>query len=125
LLAPNPTTKLEGHPVLDLCNYLFSILAATLHIWRLSPPSTTYAMVTRDPLNTHTQSAHTAQGRTFLNSVTMSVIIIIYAQLTCLVINIILLLYIRCSVVFSNRFELVCCTFVFGNENCLFLDLSM
>jgi len=37
LLAPCPTSKLEDHPLLALCNWLFNIFAATEHIWRLSP----------------------------------------------------------------------------------------
>jgi len=41
LLAPRPTPKLEDHPLKAVCDCLFNILAATLHIWRPSPPSTT------------------------------------------------------------------------------------
>jgi hypothetical protein len=41
MLASHPTPKLEGHPLLAVCNCLFSIFATALHIWRLSPPSTT------------------------------------------------------------------------------------
>jgi hypothetical protein len=32
LLAPRPTPKLEDHPFLAVCNCLFNIFAATLHI---------------------------------------------------------------------------------------------
>jgi hypothetical protein len=39
-LAPRPTPKLEDRPLLAVCDCLFNIFAATLHIWRLSPPST-------------------------------------------------------------------------------------
>jgi hypothetical protein len=39
LLDPRPTPKLEGHPMSAAHDYLFSIFAATLHIWRPSPPS--------------------------------------------------------------------------------------
>jgi len=39
LLAPRPTTKLEGHPLTPVRNYLFNILATILNIWRASPPS--------------------------------------------------------------------------------------
>jgi hypothetical protein len=34
LLAARPTPKLEDHPLLAVCDCLFSMLAATLHIWR-------------------------------------------------------------------------------------------
>jgi hypothetical protein len=34
LLAPRPTPKLEGHPLLAVRNCLFNVFAATLHIWR-------------------------------------------------------------------------------------------
>jgi hypothetical protein len=34
LLAPRPTSKLEGHPLSFVRGYLFRILAATLHSWR-------------------------------------------------------------------------------------------
>jgi hypothetical protein len=40
ILVPN--SKLEDHPLSDVRNCLFSIFAATLHIWRPSPPSTTW-----------------------------------------------------------------------------------
>jgi len=40
-LAPCPTPKLENYPLSAACNCLFSILPATLHIWRLYPPSVT------------------------------------------------------------------------------------
>jgi hypothetical protein len=42
LLAQLPTPKLEDHPFSSLRNCLFNILAATLHIWRPSPPSATW-----------------------------------------------------------------------------------
>jgi hypothetical protein len=32
LLAPRPTLKLENHPLLAVCECLFNILTATLHI---------------------------------------------------------------------------------------------
>jgi hypothetical protein len=35
LLAPWPTSKLEDHTLLAVCNCLFNIIAATLHTWRL------------------------------------------------------------------------------------------
>jgi len=38
LLAPCPTLRLEDHPLSDVCDWLFSILTATFHIWRPSPP---------------------------------------------------------------------------------------
>jgi len=43
LLVPPSTQplKLEKHPLLALCNCLFNIFTATLHIWRSSPPSAT------------------------------------------------------------------------------------
>jgi len=34
LLAPPPTSKLEDHPLSAVCDYFFSIFAATLLIWR-------------------------------------------------------------------------------------------
>ena len=34
LLAPRPTPKLEDHPLSAVCDCLFSIFVATLHIWR-------------------------------------------------------------------------------------------
>ena len=34
LFAPRLTLKLEGHPLSALCDWLFNIFAATLHIWR-------------------------------------------------------------------------------------------
>jgi hypothetical protein len=40
LLAPRPT--LEDHPLLAVRDCLFNIFAATLHIWRPSPPSATW-----------------------------------------------------------------------------------
>jgi hypothetical protein len=42
LLAPRPTPKLEEHPLSAVRDWLFSIFAATLHIWRPSPLSTTW-----------------------------------------------------------------------------------
>jgi hypothetical protein len=41
-LAPRPTPKLEGHPWSAVRDCLFNIFAATLHIWRPSPPSATW-----------------------------------------------------------------------------------
>jgi hypothetical protein len=41
LLAPCPTPKLEGHPMSALRDCLFNIFAATLHTWRVVPPSAT------------------------------------------------------------------------------------
>jgi len=40
LFAHGQNLKLEDYPLLAVCNCLFNIFAATLHIWRLSPPST-------------------------------------------------------------------------------------
>jgi hypothetical protein len=34
LLAPHPTPKLEGNPLSAVCDCLFNVFAATLHIWR-------------------------------------------------------------------------------------------
>jgi hypothetical protein len=42
LLAPRPTPKLEGHPLSAVRDCLFNIFAATLHTWRVSPPSATW-----------------------------------------------------------------------------------
>jgi hypothetical protein len=42
LLAPRPTTKLEGHPLSAVRDCLLNIFAATLHIWRPSTPSATW-----------------------------------------------------------------------------------
>jgi hypothetical protein len=42
VVNPSPTTKLEGHPLSAVCDCLLSIFAATLHIWRPSPQSTTW-----------------------------------------------------------------------------------
>jgi hypothetical protein len=39
LLAPRPTPKLEDHPLSAVRDCLFNIFAATLRIWRPSPPS--------------------------------------------------------------------------------------
>jgi hypothetical protein len=41
LLAPCPTSKLEDFLLSAVCSCLFNIFAATLHILRLSPLSTT------------------------------------------------------------------------------------
>jgi hypothetical protein len=41
LLAQRPTPKLEGHPLSAVRDCLFNIFAATLHIWKPSPPSAT------------------------------------------------------------------------------------
>lgn len=45
LLASCPTAKLEDFLLLALHDSLFSIFLATLHIWRPSPPSTTWGQV--------------------------------------------------------------------------------
>jgi hypothetical protein len=46
LLAPYPTPKLQDHPMLAVCDSLFNIFAATLHLWRsflhLQPEDTTF-----------------------------------------------------------------------------------
>jgi hypothetical protein len=42
LLAPRTTSKLEDHPLSDFRDCLFNIFAATLHTWRVSPPSATW-----------------------------------------------------------------------------------
>jgi hypothetical protein len=42
LLASLPTPKLEAHPLSAVRDCLFNIIAATLHIWRPSPPSATW-----------------------------------------------------------------------------------
>jgi hypothetical protein len=41
LLVSRPTLKLEYHPLSALRDCLFNIFAATLHTWRVSPPSAT------------------------------------------------------------------------------------
>jgi hypothetical protein len=41
LLAPRPTPKLEDHLLSAVRDCLFNIFAATLRIWRPSPPSAT------------------------------------------------------------------------------------
>jgi hypothetical protein len=41
LLASRPTPKLQGHPLSDIRDCLFSIFAAALHTWRASPQSAT------------------------------------------------------------------------------------
>jgi hypothetical protein len=54
LLAQRPNPKLEDHTLSAVRDCLFSIFAATLHIWR-SPPSATWGrampLVTKDPPN--------------------------------------------------------------------------
>jgi hypothetical protein len=40
-LAYRTTSKLEDHPFSAVCDCLFNIFAATLQIWRPSPPSAT------------------------------------------------------------------------------------
>jgi hypothetical protein len=45
LLVPRPSPKLEGHPLSAVRDCLFNIFAATLHIWRPSPPSATWGRV--------------------------------------------------------------------------------
>jgi len=42
LSAPCTTPKLEDHPFPVVCEWLFNIFAATLHIWRPSFLSTTW-----------------------------------------------------------------------------------
>jgi hypothetical protein len=42
LLAPRPTPELEDHSLSAARDCLFNIFAATLHIWRASPPSATW-----------------------------------------------------------------------------------
>jgi hypothetical protein len=42
LLAPRPAPKLEGHPLSAVRDCLFNIFAATLHTWRVFPPSATW-----------------------------------------------------------------------------------
>jgi hypothetical protein len=44
LLVP-PAPKLEDYLLLPFCDCLFNIFAVTLHLWRLSPPSTTRGYV--------------------------------------------------------------------------------
>jgi hypothetical protein len=39
-LTPNP--RLEDHPLSAVLDFLFNIFAATIHIWRLFPPSATW-----------------------------------------------------------------------------------
>jgi len=39
LLTHRPNPKLEDHPLSAVRDYIFSIFAATVRIWRLSPPS--------------------------------------------------------------------------------------
>jgi hypothetical protein len=41
-LAPRPIPKLEDHPLSAVRNCLCNIFAASLHIWRPSPPSATW-----------------------------------------------------------------------------------
>ena len=41
-LSPRPIPKLDDHPLSALRNCLFSISAATLHIWRPFPPYENY-----------------------------------------------------------------------------------
>jgi hypothetical protein len=42
LLAPRPTLKLEDHPLSASRDCLFNVFAATVHIWRPTPPSATW-----------------------------------------------------------------------------------
>jgi len=42
LLALRPTPRQEEHPMSAVRDCLFSIFAATFHIWRPSPPSATW-----------------------------------------------------------------------------------
>lgn len=39
LWTPHPTPMLDDHPLCAVHDCMFHIIAATLHIWRLSPPS--------------------------------------------------------------------------------------
>jgi hypothetical protein len=48
LLAPRPTPKLEDHPLSAICDCLFNILAATLHICGPTPSSATWWRALRD-----------------------------------------------------------------------------
>jgi len=41
-LAPSSTPKLEDYPLLVVQDCLFNIITAILHIWRLSPLSTSW-----------------------------------------------------------------------------------
>jgi hypothetical protein len=41
LLAPRSNPKLDDHPLSPVRDCLFNIFSATLHIWRLHPPSAT------------------------------------------------------------------------------------
>jgi hypothetical protein len=40
-LALRPTPKMDNHPLSAVRNCLFNIFSATLHVWKLSPPSAT------------------------------------------------------------------------------------
>jgi hypothetical protein len=42
VVSPMPNPQLEDHPSWAVCDFLFNIFAATLHIWRPSPPSTAW-----------------------------------------------------------------------------------
>jgi hypothetical protein len=44
LLAPRPIRKLEDHPLTAVRDCLYNIFAATLHIWRPSPPTATWGL---------------------------------------------------------------------------------
>jgi hypothetical protein len=46
LLAPRPTPKLEDNPLSAVRDCLFNIFAATVHIWRPFPPSSTWGRAT-------------------------------------------------------------------------------
>jgi hypothetical protein len=49
LVAPRPTPKPEIRPLSAVYDWLFNIVAGTLHIWRPSPPSATWgALCHRD-----------------------------------------------------------------------------
>jgi len=41
LLSPRPTSKLEDNPLSAVRDRMFYVFAATLRIWRPSPPSAT------------------------------------------------------------------------------------
>jgi hypothetical protein len=41
VVSPRSTPRLEDHPLSAVCDCLFNIFAATLHIWRPSPLSAT------------------------------------------------------------------------------------
>jgi hypothetical protein len=65
---PNQYPKLEEHPSLAVCNCLFNIFAATLHVFGdlllLYPqPEDVLCVVTRDPLNVVLNTAMAAHSQ--------------------------------------------------------------